>query len=80
MRLSFSSMAILSAAMLAGCVATMPATRTIACSEPPAPPITYSRDGIASTRIDVLTYNIEGLPFPARNNRGPQAGFAAGRR
>lgn len=39
----------------------------------PRPEIALSEDGrTASTRIDVLTYNIEGLAWPARSGRGPK--------
>ena len=56
---------------LTGCV-SLPADRTISCAEGSAPDIVLSSDGrSATTRLDVLTYNIEGLPFPARNNRSP---------
>jgi len=58
-------------ALLGGCM-TLPANRTIDCADAVAGPvITYGPDGTARTEIDVLTYNIEGLPFPARNNRPP---------
>ncbi len=58
-------------AVLGGC-ATLPSNRAIDCADAPAPRISYSADGtVATTRIDVLTYNIEGLPFPARRNRAP---------
>lgn len=37
-----------------------------------AKPITVSADGTrASTTFDVLTFNVEGLGWPARRNRGP---------
>lgn len=51
---------------------SLPAVRTAQCGYAPGPAITYSSDGsTAYARIDVLTYNIEGLPWPARRNRGP---------
>ena len=60
----------LAAIALCGC-ATLPAERTLACAEARAPPIALSADGrTASTRIDVLTYNVEGLSWPARTGRG----------
>jgi endonuclease/exonuclease/phosphatase family metal-dependent hydrolase len=35
------------------------------------PPIALDDRGRASTTLSVLTYNVEGLPWPARRNRGP---------
>ncbi len=56
---------------LSGCTALPPETN-VDCLDATRPAIRYSADGTtALTEIDVLTYNIEGLPFPARNNRGP---------
>jgi len=58
--------------LAAGCTA-LPMETNVACIEATRPAIRYSPDGATViTEIDVLTYNIEGLPFPARNNRGPQ--------
>jgi endonuclease/exonuclease/phosphatase family metal-dependent hydrolase len=55
---------------LCGC-GTPPPVRTAAFSAAP-PPIVISADRkTASTTISVLTYNIEGLSWPARNDRGP---------
>jgi endonuclease/exonuclease/phosphatase family metal-dependent hydrolase len=57
--------------LLAGC-ATAPAQRMVTCADAPSAPIETSADGrTASTLLDVLTYNIEGLPWPARTGRGP---------
>jgi endonuclease/exonuclease/phosphatase family metal-dependent hydrolase len=57
--------------LLGGCTALPPETK-VDCVDAARPAIRYSADGAtAHTEIDVLTYNIEGLPFPARNNRGP---------
>ncbi len=51
---------------------SLPAVRTAECGFAPGPAITYSPDGqTAHAQIDVLTYNIEGLPWPARRNRAP---------
>ncbi|MEW5688035.1 MAG: endonuclease/exonuclease/phosphatase family protein [Pseudomonadota bacterium] len=36
----------------------------------PAPGVKVGADGVARTTLDVLTYNIEGLGFPARTRRG----------
>ena len=58
--------------LLGGCTA-LPAETNVDCVDATRPAIRLSADGaMAYTEIDVLTYNIEGLPFPARNNRGPQ--------
>ena len=60
------------AALLAGC-ATLPADRSISCAAATPPPITLSADGrTASTRLDVLTYNIEGLGWPVRRGRASE--------
>jgi endonuclease/exonuclease/phosphatase family metal-dependent hydrolase len=57
------------ALLLAGC-ATPPPARTLACSDALAPDIVRSADGTkASTTLKVLTFNIEGLGFPARSGR-----------
>jgi endonuclease/exonuclease/phosphatase family metal-dependent hydrolase len=58
---------------LLGACTALPAESNVACIDATRPAIRYSADGAtAFTELDVLTYNIEGLPFPARNNRGPQ--------
>jgi endonuclease/exonuclease/phosphatase family metal-dependent hydrolase len=58
-------------ALAGGCTA-LPDESNVACVDATRPWIRHSADGAtAFTEIDVLTYNIEGLPFPARNNRGP---------
>lgn len=57
--------------LMSGCTA-LPTETNVACLDATRPAIRYSADGAtAYTDLDVLTYNIEGLPFPARNNRGP---------
>lgn len=57
--------------LASGCTA-LPAETNVDCLDAARPAIRYSADGsTAFTEIDILTYNIEGLPFPARNNRGP---------
>ncbi len=53
--------------LLAGCV-SLPAARNIGCGEAKRPAIQID-NGEASTRISVLTYNVEGLPKPARRGR-----------
>ena len=56
----------------AGC-GTSPPLRTLACSAAVAPVITVSPDGrTKAMTLKVLTYNIEGLGFPARKGRGPE--------
>lgn len=63
--------ALTSLALLGGC-SSFPPESTVACTDASRPHIRLSADGqTAFTEIDVLTYNIEGLPFPARMNRGP---------
>ncbi|RYD82214.1 MAG: metal-dependent hydrolase, partial [Sphingomonadales bacterium] len=57
---------------LAGCT-HLPRARLPACSLAPAPAIKVAADGgSATTTLDVLTYNIEGLPWPARASRAKQ--------
>src|SRR5687768_11971547 len=57
--------------LLSGCTA-LPQETNVDCADATRPAIRYSADGAtAYAEVDVLTYNIEGLPFPARNNRGP---------
>jgi endonuclease/exonuclease/phosphatase family metal-dependent hydrolase len=52
-----------------GCV-SLPKARTNSCAEAPRPDIALSGDGkTASTRLDVLTYNVEGLPKLTRKGR-----------
>jgi endonuclease/exonuclease/phosphatase family metal-dependent hydrolase len=64
--------AVAIAALLAGC-ATLPAERSISCKAATTPPITLSADKrTASTRLDVLTYNIEGLGWPVRRGRAAE--------
>lgn len=54
-----------------GC-ASLPAPIVNRCTPGPAPRIVVSADAKrASTTFDVLTFNIEGLGWPARRGRGP---------
>jgi endonuclease/exonuclease/phosphatase family metal-dependent hydrolase len=56
--------------LLTGCV-SLPETRSISCSSAKTKPILVSSDGhSASVEVDVLTYNLEGLKWPARPGRG----------
>jgi hypothetical protein len=62
-------LALLAALLLGGCV-SLPRARSIACEAAPAPAVTLSSDGrTASVRLDVLTYNVEGLPKMTRGGR-----------
>jgi endonuclease/exonuclease/phosphatase family metal-dependent hydrolase len=57
--------------LLASC-GTPPPVRTLACQRGIPPQIVQSPDGKKATTLKVLTYNIEGLGFPARSGRGPE--------
>jgi endonuclease/exonuclease/phosphatase family metal-dependent hydrolase len=51
---------------------SLPEARTVSCGDARRPVISTSFDGRTRfTRVDLLTYNIEGLPWPARKNRTP---------
>lgn len=64
--------AVGSAALLASCGAPPP-VRTLACSAAAPLPTVQSPDGrFRSATIRVLTYNIEGLGFPARSGRATE--------
>ena len=55
--------------LLVGCV-SLPPARTIACEDAPRLEIRLSEDGrTASMELDVLTYNVEGLPKLTRSGR-----------
>ena len=59
----------LAALLLGGCV-SLPRARSAPCEAAPAPEVTLSQDGrTASVRLDVLTYNVEGLPKMTRSGR-----------
>lgn len=65
--------ALMATALLASGCATLPASRTVSCAEAPEPQIEISPDGqTARVRLDVVTYNIEGLGWPARRGREAQ--------
>ena len=54
---------------LTGCATTFP-SRALSCTASARPDLTHSLDGNeVSTSLSVLTYNVEGLGFPARRNR-----------
>ncbi|ALJ11852.1 endonuclease/exonuclease/phosphatase family protein [Sphingopyxis macrogoltabida] len=60
------------AAILLGGCASWPHDRYAACpGAPEMPVVTRLADGRQSTTLSVLIYNVEGLPWPARKNRGP---------
>ena len=66
MRVAAAAMAGL---LLGGCV-SLPAARSASCERAPRPQIRMSEDGrTASAYLDVLTYNIEGLPKLTRKGR-----------
>lgn len=59
----------LSLSLLAGC-GTAPPLRHMAPAEAPPPRIERAADGVTySTTLSVLTYNIEGLGWPAKSDR-----------
>lgn len=63
--------AALSALLLTGCL-SLPAPRVADCGQAGVPAIAVSADGLtASTTFTVLSYNIEGLGWPARGGRRP---------
>jgi endonuclease/exonuclease/phosphatase family metal-dependent hydrolase len=62
--------AALGALVLLGGCASLPRERTAACAGANRPAIALSEDGTtARTWLDVLTYNVEGLSWPARTGR-----------
>ena len=66
---SLSLAAAIAGLLLGGCV-SLPSARSIACDAAPAPEVKLSQDGrTASVRLDVLTYNVEGLPKMTRSGR-----------
>lgn len=68
-RVRFAGTSAALSLMLAGC-GTPPPLRTLACNAAMAPVITTTPDGRSRTiTLKVLTYNIEGLGFPARSGR-----------
>ena len=58
--------------LVTGC-AQWPKEQTLRCAAGTVPgAISVSADGtLKSTELSVLIYNVEGLPWPARRNRGP---------
>jgi len=66
-------LAVMALALLAsGCSTPLP-LRTMICGAAPSPSIAVSQDGrTATTTLSVLTYNIEGLGWPARGGRAKE--------
>lgn len=59
---------------LAAC-SPKPPLRVMACDAAPTAPVTLSGDGrLATTTLTVLTYNLEGLGWPARRGRARELG------
>lgn len=64
--------AIAAIALLPTGCASWPRDRYASCSAASEmPAVTRLADGRQSTTLSVLIYNVEGLPWPARKNRGP---------
>ena len=64
---------MLAALLFTASCGTAPPLRTLACSAVPADSVAIASDGTTKrTELKVLTYNIEGLGFPARTGRGPE--------
>ena len=64
---------VIAAGLLATSCGTSPPLRTMACSAAIPPNIEQSADGKGkATTLKVLTFNIEGLGFPARKGREPE--------
>ena len=63
---------IATGALLLGGCATYPPDRVGDCATASPRIAIDPQSGEASTEVSVLTYNVEGLPWPARRNRGPR--------
>lgn len=64
---------LLAAALLASSCGTAPPLRTLACTAVSPDAVAIALDGQTKrAELKVLTYNIEGLGFPARTGRGAQ--------
>ena len=61
--------AALLAGVSAGC-ASFPADRVGVCARTPL--VVEAADGRREAEVSVLTYNVEGLPWPVRKNRAPR--------
>ena len=65
-------LSVLAILLASGCSTLPPPRADVACGDTRPPAIATTVDGaFASTRIKVLTYNIEGLGWPARTGRPP---------
>ena len=65
-------MALLLFVLLSACATPLP-RRALNCQQAEPPRLTQSADGrFTATLLSVLTYNVEGLSWPARSGRGPQ--------
>ncbi|CAN7301803.1 endonuclease/exonuclease/phosphatase family protein [Phenylobacterium sp. LjRoot219] len=62
-------LAVVLAPLLLAAASNPPTPTAAPCFEPQ---LERLADGYARTTLDVMTYNIEGLAFPARMNRGPR--------
>lgn len=71
LRLSTGIAGATAVVLLASC-GTPPPVRTMACHAAGAPEIVEAPDGKKAMTLKVLTYNIEGLGFPARSGRGSE--------
>jgi endonuclease/exonuclease/phosphatase family metal-dependent hydrolase len=64
---------LLGALLVTASCGTAPPLRSLACSAMPADAVAISTDGATNrAQLKVLTYNIEGLGFPARTGRGAE--------
>jgi len=71
--LSRSVVALLALSLLSACATPLP-RRALDCRQAEPPRLSRSADGFTTTELSVLTYNVEGLSWPARSGRGPQLG------
>lgn len=65
------SFGLIAASLLVSSCGISPPVRTMACDTAVAPRV-LTADGQRSIELKVLTFNIEGLGFPARTGRAPQ--------
>ena len=64
---------LLAALLFTASCGTAPPLRTLACNAVPAHSVAIASDGTTKrAQLKVLTYNIEGLGFPARTGRGSE--------
>ncbi|HEV2597385.1 endonuclease/exonuclease/phosphatase family protein [Sphingopyxis sp.] len=74
LRASFLRRSVVAASALAlAACGPKPPLRVMACDAAPAAPVTLAADGqTASATLSVLTYNLEGLGWPARKGRAAE--------